>query len=73
MTTPKTEEPCIICQKPVPDYDPNYCCNGRECGCGGQPMDPCVCSIECENAVFAYIGMSMGDRRIKAGIELWKL
>jgi len=26
---------------------PKMCCNGRECGCMGMPIDPVVCSSEC--------------------------
>lgn len=63
---------CLICQKPVPDYEPQYCCRGSsECACQGEPMNPCVCSIECEAAVYDYIGMEFDDRRKAAGIEKW--
>lgn len=43
---------CIICNKPVPDYEPKYCCDGRECGCLGKPTEPCLCSKECDEALF---------------------
>lgn len=62
---------CIICEKPVPDYTPVMCCSGHECGCMGQPTEPCVCSKECDSAVYDNIGMTMEERRIKAGIEKW--
>ena len=43
---------CMVCGKEVDDYKPRYCCNGRECGCQGLPVEPCVCSKECEDKVF---------------------
>lgn len=63
---------CLICQKPVTDYEPVYCCDGHDCGCGGQPMNPCVCSSKCEDAIYANIGKDYDERRKLAGIELWK-
>ena len=66
-----TGEPCLICGKPVPDYEPVYCCNGFECGCRGMPRDPCCCSLECEDAVFRYIGEDWDTRRQLAGIAKW--
>lgn len=63
--------PCEICGKPVPDYEPEYCCSGWQCGCMGVPIEPCVCSVECSNALFDHIGMPMDERRKVAGIELW--
>ena len=62
---------CLICGKPVLDYEPQMCCSGRECGCMGQPVEPCVCSIECERAIYTCIG-TFEDRRIAAGIEKFK-
>ena len=38
---------CVVCDKDVPDYEPVMCCNGRECGCYGLPVEPCVCSQKC--------------------------
>ena len=60
---------CLICGKRVEDYDPEFCCNGRDCCCAGGPVNPCVCSDECEDAVYKYIGLEYEDRRLKAGIE----
>ena len=62
---------CIICGKPVPHYVPKYCCGGFDCGCGGQPMEPCVCSSACGSAVYDFIGHEYGERRKLAGIEKW--
>lgn len=60
---------CVICGKPVTDHEPKYCCSGHDCTCMGEPIDPCTCSVECEAAVFDYIGFSFDERRKKAGIE----
>lgn len=63
---------CLICNKPVPEYEPKFCCNGSDCGCMGQPTEPCVCSDICANALFNGIGKPYIQRRIDAGIELFK-
>ena len=55
----------------MPDYSPQYCCNGQDCGCMGQPIDPCTCSKECDAALFDNIGLPMDERRKKAGIALY--
>ena len=39
--------PCMVCGKPMPDYEPQGCCDGRECGCMGLPIEPPICSEEC--------------------------
>lgn len=62
---------CLCCQKPCPEYEPIFCCSGYECGCHGQPCEPCACSVECWNAIIDLDG-TMEDRRIQAGIELYK-
>jgi hypothetical protein len=70
-----TKEPtggnCLICNKPVPDYIEEMCCDGYQCGCRGMPTYPCICSDECDDALMKYIGMPFEERRIKAGIALW--
>jgi len=38
---------CVVCNKPMKDYEPVYCCSGRGCGCLGLPQEPPVCSKEC--------------------------
>ncbi|GIO33683.1 hypothetical protein J2TS6_48240 [Paenibacillus albilobatus] len=48
MTTCK----CLVCGTDVPDYEPEYCCDGRECGCMGLPIEPPLCSSECAIKVF---------------------
>jgi hypothetical protein len=60
---------CLICRKVVPDYVPDFCCSGQECGCMGGPINPCVCSKECERALFDGIGKTMEQRRIDANIK----
>lgn|SRR5574340_45679 len=62
---------CLICHKPVPEYKPKYCCNGVDCGCMGQPIEPCVCSDTCYEAVMKGIGKSFEERRKDAGIALY--
>lgn len=42
-------ELCLVCEKPVPGFEYEYCCNSFDCGCGGRPIEPCVCSTECWN------------------------
>jgi hypothetical protein len=59
---------CLICGRPVPDYIPQRCCNGIECACQGLPTNPCVCSEQCDKALFDYIGMEYSMRREMAGI-----
>ncbi|KKN18990.1 hypothetical protein LCGC14_0950390 [marine sediment metagenome] len=61
---------CIICQKEVPDYEPEMCCSGQECACLGRPIEPCVCSQECDKAAHDYIGLPFDERRKRAGIKL---
>lgn len=63
---------CIICGKPVPDYEPRMCCDGMHCGCRGLPIEPCVCSQECDRAVYDYIGKPFEERRKLAGIKKWR-
>lgn len=33
---------CVGCGE-VEVGEPEYCCNGRECGCMGKPIDPPLC------------------------------
>ena len=65
----KNTDECIICGKPVLDYFPKFCCSGVECGCLGKPIEPCVCSSECDAAVYDFIGLPFDERRQKAGIK----
>ena len=62
---------CLICGKPVTDYEAEMCCSGHECVCRGQPMNPCVCSAECSDALFGGIGEDYEQRMDDAGIQRW--
>ncbi|MBF7090472.1 ASCH domain-containing protein [Flavobacterium sp. ALJ2] len=44
---PTPNQSCMSCNKEFFGHDPQYCCNGQECGCIGQPIEPLVCSNEC--------------------------
>ncbi|WP_299076630.1 hypothetical protein [uncultured Paraglaciecola sp.] len=41
---------CEFCGNEAPGYEPEYCCDGYECGCGGMPAESCFCSDDCANA-----------------------
>ncbi|WP_432400986.1 hypothetical protein [Wukongibacter sp. M2B1] len=44
---------CVICGAIVENYEPEYCCNSRDCGCMGYPIEPCVCDKEeCNEKAF---------------------
>ncbi len=45
---------CIACDKPL-SFVPRMCCDGRECGCMGQPIDPPVCSNECYAKAYPHM------------------
>ena len=48
---------CAACGKEIEvydEYEPEYCCDGRECGCMGKPMNPMFCD-ECEEKIFGKI------------------
>jgi len=38
---------CSMCDKDVPDYEPEICCSSPDCGCRGLPIYPCICSSAC--------------------------
>lgn len=40
-------EPCEVCGTFVYGFEYQGCCDGRECGCMGKPVEPCVCSGVC--------------------------
>ena len=64
--------PCMICQKPIPDFKPEYCCDGVDCGCMGMPIYPCVCSDKCYEALMKGIGKPYDERRKDAGIAVYR-
>ena len=43
----ETHDCCVICGEIVENYKPDYCCNETDCGCGGRPIEPPVCSDKC--------------------------
>lgn len=48
------ERKCYGCGKTIlvpKDYEPNFCCTGRDCCCGGEPINPTFCE-ECEEKYF---------------------
>lgn len=59
-------EKCLICRRSVPDYEPVRCCDGRECACMGMPINPCICSDECDAAL--RLPGKFHERRKAAGI-----
>ena len=65
---------CLICEKPIPDYEPEYCCTGlsNECYCLGLPTHPPVCSSVCYDALIDGIGKPIDERRKAAGIKLFQ-
>lgn len=53
-TTQKlNEEYCEICGEFVPGFKYIGCCSGFECGCMGQPIEPCICGTECWEVLYA--------------------
>ena len=44
-------ERCVTCGGPL-GFEFTYCCDGRECGCMGLPVDPPVCSSICYDIAF---------------------
>ena len=60
---------CLICNRPLEDYEPDYCCNGSDCCCRGEPLNPPVCCDECHDALMKGIGKPYEQRRIDAGIK----
>lgn len=46
--------PCDSCNKDVVveiEYEPEFCCNGYECGCYGRVTNPVFCDT-CEKQIF---------------------
>lgn len=35
--------PCYKCKRPVYGYEPEFCCNERDCACMGYPIEPPLC------------------------------
>lgn len=43
---------CMVCDNKWMGGMPERCCDGYQCGCMGQPIEPVVCSEECYNKLF---------------------
>ena len=47
---------CIICGKKILNYKPEYCCNDRECGCQGLPIEPPLCeNKKCQDHIYGKL------------------
>jgi len=46
-------ESCEVCGKEVKNYDPKICCSSFDCGCGGNALEPPICSSECWDALMS--------------------
>lgn len=44
---------CMYCGSNFAGPEPQMCCDGRECGCMGMPVDPVICSPACWEALTA--------------------
>jgi hypothetical protein len=42
---------CFVCKKKMPDWKPQYCCNGADCTCQGYPIEPPICSNICYHII----------------------
>lgn len=45
---------CYACSKDIEvyvEYEPEFCCNGNDCYCLGEPINPMFCD-ECEEKYF---------------------
>lgn len=51
------------CNNEIPE--PRMCCNGRECGCMGMPIDPPICSEKCYD-----IYMSKPSKEVKLDLSI---
>ena len=71
---------CYVCNGPVPDYEPAYCCSGQECGCYGQPLEPPMCSSKCwDFAMVPFLKSEDGrsyetlpEKKIRLSFKDWK-
>ncbi len=54
---------CEICGKEI---EIQMCCNGRECGCMGLPIEPPVCSDQCEQQ---YMDKIRKERLAASGLN----
>lgn len=42
---------CEVCGSEFLGNEPEYCCNGKDCGCRGMSIDPIVCSPHCYHSL----------------------
>jgi len=54
----KHQYKCLKCDTPI-DYKPEYCCDGRECGCMGKPLEIPLCE-KCEEELMGITEISLG-------------
>lgn len=53
---------CDSCNKDIyvlDDYEQEYCCSGRECGCYGLPINPVFCD-DCEEKIYGIAIVEKG-------------
>ena len=53
-------ENCEKCGVFVPGFEYQGCCSGHECGCGGRPIEPCLC-VGCWNKELGLNSISHED------------
>lgn len=53
---------CVICNKEVPDYKPQFCCNAFDCGCQGKPLYPPICSTKCWDKLMNTLDTTLTDK-----------
>lgn len=46
---------CQVCGEEWMGEPPKMCCDGRDCGCMGLPIDPILCSRECGEKLFGNV------------------
>lgn len=63
---------CVICHRPIPLYRPSYCCDGMQCSCMAEPINPPACSDVCKSALESGIGTSFEERRKMMHIKLYE-
>jgi hypothetical protein len=64
MSQPSEIFTCDICDAPVPDWEPEYCCDGHNCACQGLPINPCLCSEACERIMYQLTGIPLEEESI---------
>lgn len=57
---------CALCGQ-VMFWRPARCCDGFECGCGGMPIDPPVCSRACGEPRGDWVPIGESPESVRAG------